>query len=362
MMNNTFNKLIENVCNTHYQLHDNTVKVINRTLTLRNWLIGLYIVEYEQKGSDRAKYGDNIIDNLSVELKKKNLKGFTKTNLRSFRSFYINYPQIRQSLTDELQCAHNDVLSSNLSIHQSLTGEFDIPTEILISNLTFTHFVELIKIRDNNERLFYESESIQNYWSVRELKRAIDSQLYLRVSHSINKTKVISDIKKLAPQNISDIILDPYILDFLQLEEKPEYTESDLEEHILTHLQSFLLELGKGFCFEARQKRITIGNRNYRLDLLFYHRILKCNILIDLKLGEYTHADAGQMNFYLNWFKKNEMYEGDNPPIGIILCAGKDETLVEYTTDNIDNMFVSRYLTQLPSKKELECFIKGRLK
>jgi predicted nuclease of restriction endonuclease-like (RecB) superfamily len=231
---------------------------------------------------------------------------------------------------------------------------------MLLSRLTFTHFIELIRVEDPLQRLFYEVEAIKNNWSVRELKRAINTDLAVRTTLSINKEAIIGKIKNAKPATNAEIIRNPFVLEFLGLEEKPEYSESDLEQSILTHLQQFLTELGTGFCFEARQKRITFNNRHYRIDLVFYHRILKCHVLIDLKVGEFDHSDAGQMTVYLNYFKKNEMSEGDNPPIGIILCADKDEALVEYATAGMDNQFfVSKYLVKLPDKKLLENFIRN---
>jgi predicted nuclease of restriction endonuclease-like (RecB) superfamily len=213
------------------------------------------------------------------------------------------------------------------------------------------------------QRLFYEVEAIKNGWGVRELARAIDTSLALRTTLSINKEAVIAKVKNLKPENNVDVIRSPLILDFLGLQEKSEYTESDLEQAILNHLQQFLMELGTGFCFEARQKRITFDNTHYRIDLVFYHRILKCHVLIDLKIGRYTHADAGQMTLYLNYYEAEEMSEGDNPPIGIILCADKNDTLVKYTTAKMDNkMFVSKYLLELPDRKKLENLIKEEMK
>jgi predicted nuclease of restriction endonuclease-like (RecB) superfamily len=230
----------------------------------------------------------------------------------------------------------------------------DLTADTMLSRLSFSHFIELVRIDNPNERLFYEVESIKNNWGVRELKRAIDTSLAARTALSTNKTAVINKIKNLRPQTNAEIIRNPYILEFFDLEEKAEYSETDLEQAVLNNLQKFLMELGTSFCFEARQKRITFNNRHYRIDLVFYHRILKCHVLIDLKIGEFDHADAGQMNLYLNYFKKNEMATDDNPPVGIILCKDKDDTLVEYTTaDMNDNMFVSKYLINLPDKAEL---------
>jgi len=281
---------------------------------------------------------------------------------------------IRGLLTPEFQSPDNE----NNIILRSLTAKLDVPIrgtlspelldgdklhpELLLSRLTYTHFVELVRVFDPLQRLFYEVETIKNNWSVRELKRAITTQLAFRTTMSTNKEAVIAKIKNLKPISNVEIIRNPYILEFLDLEEKPEYSETDLEQQILTHLQQFLIELGTGFCFEARQKRITFNNKHYRIDLVFYHRILKCHVLIDLKIHEFDHADAGQMNLYLNYYKNNEMSENDNPPVGIILCADKDDTLVEYSTAGMDDhLFVSKYLVNLPKKNVLEAFIRREL-
>lgn len=365
-----FDQLIDNVYQTHFALQENAKKVINQNLTIRNWLFGCYIVEYEQNGEDRAKYGTKLLEEMAKSLKTKGIKGLRSRELNSCRKFYNLYPQIWRSVSAKLQSNDNqltnqitEVTNIQRTLSAKFTEEIDIAPEMLLSKLSYSHFVELIKIDEPLERLFYEVESIKNNWSVRELERAIGTSLAFRTGMSTNKEAVISKIKNLKPENNIDIIRNPFILEFLGLEERSEYSESDLEQAILTHLQMFLMELGTGFCFEARQKRITFDNTHYRIDLVFYHRILKCHVLVDLKIGEFTHADAGQMTLYLNYYEAEEMTEGDNPPIGIILCAGKNDTLVKYTTaGKNDQMFVSKYLLELPDKKVLENFIKRELK
>jgi predicted nuclease of restriction endonuclease-like (RecB) superfamily len=325
-------------------LQENAVKTVNFNLTVRNWLIGCHIVEYEQNGKDRAKYGNKLIDEMAKRLKSKGLKGYSPMALRTNRTFYKSYPQIQQTLSVELQKAGMDInklfLFKVSQIQQTpsvkLPEEYQISAEILFSRLSFSHFIELLRREDPFERLFYEVETIKNNWSVRELERAIDSALFIRTGLSKNRESVIAKIKNQKPPDIKDIIRDPYFLDFLELDEKTECSESQLETSVLNHLQQFLAELGTGFCFEARQKRITFDNTHYRIDLVFYHRVLKSHILIDLKIGKFTHADAGQMNVYLNYYKENEMTEGDNPPVGIILCGDKNDTLVKYAT-NMDD-------------------------
>jgi len=331
---------------------------VNTSLTLRNWLVGYYLVEYEQNGADRAEYGNQLLKNLSQRLKKAAIKGLGVSILQLCRQFYDTYPQIYQSLTGEFQIPD----SQQNKIFQSLTGNSSTlpptPVETLLGKLSFTHFAELIKADTPLKRLFYETEATRNNWSVRELRRAMDSLLFERTGLSKDKESVLKKHHKGSGLQPADIFRDPYLLDFLGLDEKNTYVETDLEQAIITHLQRFLLEMGRGFCFEARQKRFTFDNTHYRVDLVFYHRLLRCHILIDLKIGRFTAADAGQMHMYLNYFKENEAAEGDNPPIGIILCTDKNETLVKYATSGLpQNVFVSKYMTNLPSEKDLQNII-----
>lgn len=366
-----FDQLIDNVYQTHCQLQLNAKKVVNINLTIRNWLVGYYIVEFEQNGEDRAKYGTNLIGELASKLKTKGLKGFSVSALKNHRTFYLLYPQISQSVISFLGEEKSQSVTGELQkqlpipIRGLLTTElqeYPISSETLLSQLSFTHFIELIKFDDPLERLFYEVETIKNSWSVRELERAINTALYVRTGLSKNKEAIISKFKNQKPAQNIDVIRDPYFLEFLGLEERSEYSESELEQAILDNLQKFLIELGTGFCFEARQKRITFDNTHYRIDLVFYHRILKSHILIDLKIGKFDHADAGQMNVYLNYYKDNEMSDGDNPPIGLILCGSKGEALARYATSGMDNqLFVSKYLVQLPDKRVLENFIRKEI-
>jgi predicted nuclease of restriction endonuclease-like (RecB) superfamily len=355
-------------------------KQVDTALTLRNWLIGYYIAEYELNGADRAEYGAKLIDRLSKQLSAKQLRGFSPISLRLYRSFYLAYPQIQQSLTVKSymtdfqhfgilarsseesgslkKMVERGVISSENLTLQPIQEKSQIDIDKLINHLSFTHFIELLKADTTLKRSFYEMESIRNNWSVRELQRAMNSMLFERTGLSSNKQAVLEKYgtqEKLLPE---DLFRNPYMLEFLGLKEESEYSESDLEQAIINHLQTFLLELGKGFCFEARQKRLTFDNKHYRIDLVFYHRVLRCNVLIDLKLGEFTHADAGQMNVYLNYYKTNETNEGDNPPVGIILCASKNENLVKYATTGLpQQVFVNKYMLNLPNEEELRSII-----
>jgi len=342
-------------------------KQVNTAMTLRNWLIGSHIVEYEQLGEDRATYGQMVLETLAVRLKQKGLKGMAETNLKLFRQLYLTYPQIRQTLSDELKKTDSQQFRIGRTLSDLFmplnVGETDdsapkINASFLVNNLSFSHFIELLKADSEGKRRFYEEQAIRNNWGVRDLKRAIESLLYERTGLSTDKQAALNQHISQNDPKPEDVFRNTYLLEFLGLEEKPSYSESDLEESIITNLQNFLLEMGKGFCFEARQKRITFGNKHYRIDLVFYHRILKCHCLLDLKLDEFDHSDAGQMNMYLNYYKDNEFTNGDNDPIGIILCSGKNEALVKYATMGLpQQVFVSKYLINLPTEKELQKII-----
>ncbi len=359
-----FEQLVGQIEAVHIELQEYAVRQVNNALTMRNIMIGFYIVEYEQNGLDRANYGEETIKLLALRLK--HINGISKSQLYRFRDFYLTYPLIFATVSRKLQDTSIEVVKKFPTVLGKLTevqkNELSLEPEELLSNLSFSHFIELLTIKEPLKRIFYEIQSIKNNWGVRELKRGINSMLYERTGLSTDKNKVVANLKNDRALVISDVVKNPYFLEFIGLEEKASYSETDLESGIIHHLQDFLTELGRGFCFEARQKRITFDNTHYRIDLVFYHRILKCHVLIDLKIGNFDHADAGQMNMYLNYYAKNEHTEGDNPPIGIILCADKNDSLVEYTTTGLSNeVFVSKYMVQLPSKSELESFIKREL-
>jgi predicted nuclease of restriction endonuclease-like (RecB) superfamily len=326
-----FDILLTTLTNLHTRLSQQAARQTDQLMTLRNWLFGLYIVEFEQNGEDRAAYGNGLIKRLSADLQRSGMKGMADRTLRLYRQFYLKYPQIWQSLIAKSFVATNQdviqtevgklVSGSNALILQtaiakssdSATSLLELDINRLLDRLTFTHFVELLKVDNLLYRRFYEVEAIKNNWSVRELNRAVTTLLAERTGLSTDKATVIARVKDDKPVGLEDLIRNPYVLDFLGLAEKAAYSENEMETAIVDHLQDFLLELGRGFCFEARQKRITFDNRHYRIDLVFYHRVLKCHVLIDLKIGEFDHADAGQMNVYLNYYKDNELTEGDNP-------------------------------------------------
>ncbi len=350
---------------------------VNYAYTLRNWLIGMYLFEYEQKGQDRAEYGDNLYRNIAKNLKERKVKGMSYTSLHTFKKFFQTYPSIVQLLPKQFLNAKNQ----HFVIIQSLTEQFkpvnneifqslirksdnDVKTisvenpSLFLSKISFTHIVEFLKFDNPIQRSFYEIQTIKNNWTVRQLQREINSMLYERIGLSSDKELMFEKLKTDTLSNFSEIVKSPYILEFLNIPEQSQFSENDLEQSIINHLQNFLVELGRGFCFEARQKRISFNNKHYRIDLVFYHRILKCHILIDLKIGDFDHSDAGQMNVYLNYFKENEMVENDNPPIGIILCSQKDNALVHYALGGLSQeIFVSKYKLQLPTEQELKNII-----
>lgn len=305
------------------------IRAINTTMVTTYFEIGRLIVEEEQNGKDRATYGKEILKNLSIKLTKEFGKGFSTTNLEQMRKFYKVY-----------------------GISQTLSEEF---------KLSWSHYLILMRMENSNARQFYEIEAINNNWSMRELKRQVNSALYERLLLSKDKKKIIELSQKgQIIEKPSDIVKDPYILEFLGLEERPNYSESELETEIINKLEMFLLELGKGFTFVGRQVRFTFEERHFRVDLVFYNRLLRCFVLIDLKIGEVTHQDLGQMQMYVNYYDREVKLPEENKTIGIIICREKNDTLVKMTLpqDN-DQIFASKYEMILPSKDEIKRLIMG---
>ena len=359
----TFEKLVDAIHKIHERFSSRANRAINISLTLRNWIIGLYIHEYEQNGSDRAQYGEQLLENLAKRLRKTGMKRVEARELRRYRRFYLTYPQIREALTPESLSMLPPVISNTLK-RESLPPTLALSGRKLLENLSFTHFAELIQIDDDLKRAFYEIECIRGNWSVRELKRQMASLYYERSGLSQNKEELAELVQSSAEKNDPELtIRDPYVFEFLGLKPTEVMSESDLEHQLLDKLQEFLLELGHGFCFEARQKRILIGDTYNFVDLVFYHRILKCHVLIELKVDAFSHEYLGQLNTYVSWFKKNIMRKDDNPPVGILLCTQKDQTLVEYALAGMDNhLFVSRYQLELPSKEDMQRFLEEKMR
>lgn len=356
------------ITRVHQYFSSYAVKQVNNALTFRNWFIGCYVVEYEQNGKDRADYRDKTLQVLSEKMKQKGLRGFSDRNLRLYRQFYLTYPQIWQLAIAKFQNTDNQSLeiwqfeiAKSHSRKSDSSEEISIPIDVLIAKLNYTHFVEFLKIEDPVKRVFYEMQTIKNNWTIDQLKRQVNSLLFERTGLSKDKESMLARLKHDKNIQSSDILKDPFVLEFLGIPEKAHYSENDIEQAIIDRLQDFLVELGRGFCFEARQKRISFNNRHYRIDLVFYHRILKCHVLIDLKIGEFDHADAGQMNMYLNYYKDHEMTGHDQPPVGIVLCSDKDDALVHYATGGLpQEVFVSRYMLELPGTEELKALIQDQ--
>lgn len=355
----SFNHLSELVLQLHDSAYSATVKAINRFATIRNYVIGFYIVEYEQHGNDRAKYGDRLLKRLAESVNK---RGINETILKNCRRFYLAYPQIKVYLTAISPTASKKSLGKSPTasdkssqISPTLSDNFITPAAELVSKLSFSHIVEILTIDDPLARFFYETECIRCCWSVKELRRQISTNLYFRAGVS-QKPELLLERTEI---NTSPAITikDPFSFEFLGL--RPEaFTENDLENALIGHLQEFLLEMGKGFCFEARQKRMIIDDEYYFADLVFYNRILHCNVIIELKDDEFRHADLSQLNAYVSYFRENEMNIGDNPPVGILLCTRKGDKMVEYALAGMDNdLFVSTYMLSLPDKKALQEFL-----
>ncbi len=352
----TYRHLVSSIASLNIRMVTHAALVVNQALVLRNWMIGAALVEFEQKGADRARYGTRLLETLAKDLVGKGIKGLGDPRvLRDCRMTYRIYPQIRGSVTREL-----GLPPATLPIRGPVTRESPPSlTAEEVLRLSWTKIQELVRIEDTWKRAFYENECLKGHWSVRQLQRQVESLLYERTGHSRNKKAVIARARRQElVENPADLLRDPYILEFTGLAERSEYSEEQFESALLDHLQRFMLELGQGFCFEARQYRITEGRKHHRVDLVFYHRILRCHVLFELKVRAFRPADAGQMNFYVNWFKANMGAKGDNPPIGILLCSDKDGAEVEYATAGMDRkLFVTRYLTALPSVEQLKDFL-----
>lgn len=359
----SFNDLASIVQTTHDAAQSSAVKAINRMQTMRNWLIGYYIVEFEQHGKDRAEYGTQLLKKLEERVDR---KGLTTTLFKWARKFYRLYPQMMENLPTPI-CATvmhqlQPIENKEDTIGASMTHQFVTPGKTIISHLSFTHLREIMTLDDPLARYFYEQECIKCTWSVRELRRQISTNLYVRAGISTNPEKLLSLPSVQGHDSAELQIRQPFTFEFLGLKAQEVVDEHDLEDALISHLQEFILELGKGFCLEARQKRIIIDDEYYYPDLVFYNRILHCGVIIELKNEEFSYENFGQLNAYVSHYRENEMQPGDNPPIGILLCTRKGKKMVEYALAGIDNnLFVSTYMLQLPDKKTLEEFLLKQL-
>ena len=322
MINKEYENLIFSIGEILKQGKNYAFQAVNQTMVKTYWQIGRQIVEFEQKGKAKAEYGSELLKNLSKDLSLNYGKGFGMSNVNKMRKFYLDYPNL----------------------------------QTVSAKLSWSHFVELLKIADPLERSFYEKECENEKWGVRELKRQMKSMLFQRLALSKNKDEVIKLAKEgQIIEKAEDILKEPYIFEFTGLPELPVYKEGDLEEALVNNLSNFLLELGKGFAYIGRQQKINIAGRIYQVDLVFYHRILKCFVLIDLKKGEIQHEDIGQMNFYLNYYREEMNTMGDNEPIGIVLGNYQDKLVMQYAMQNISNqLFISQYQLYLPNPEQLE--------
>lgn len=371
----SFDELTKIIRDTHDAAQTTAVKAINRMQTMRNWLYGYYIIEFEQHGKDRAEYGTQLLKRLEERV---NRKGLTETLFKNSRKFYRLYPQMVENLIGVISPTVSDKLleskdasglcdtqmTENEHIEKSPTVSdvFRTTGQMIISRLSFSHIVEIMTVDDPFARYFYEQECIMCTWSVRELRRQISTNLYVRTGISSNPEKMLSLPSLQGHDNNELQIRQPFTFEFLGLKANEVVDEKDIENALIDHLQDFLLELGKGFCFESRQKRIIIDDEYYYPDLVFYNRILHCGVIIELKDEEFSHQNLGQLNAYVSHYKEHEMQPGDNPPIGILLCTRKGKKMVEYALAGMDNqLFVSTYMLQLPDKKTLEDFLLKQL-
>lgn len=368
----SFSDLASIIQTTHDAAQSSAIRAINRMQTMRNWLIGYYIVEFEQHGKDRAEYGAHLLKKLEERVDR---KGLNVTLFQTSRNFYNLYPQMEGLFVpNEIYSTLSNKSESRIplmdkstdaqtnTICATVSHKFQTPPEMIVSRLSFSHIREIMSVDAPLARYFYEQECIKCTWSVRELRRQISTNLYFRTGISGNPEKMLSQSTVQGHDSAALQIRQPFTFEFLGLKAQEIVDEHDLEDALITHLQEFILELGKGFCFEARQKRIIIDDEYYYPDLVFYNRILHCGVIIELKNEEFSHENLGQLNAYVSYYKENEMQPGDNPPVGILLCTRKGKKMVEYALAGMDNkLFVSTYMLQLPDRKTLEDFLLKQL-
>lgn len=361
----TYADLVTVLHATHEHFTHQAMRAVNVALTMRNWHFGHQIAEFELRGADRAAYGARLLDDLSAALAVRKVANTGRRQLYQYLMFYRTYPSL---LGTDLAALSE---STDFPIVQPAGAPFEVaaapaivrsPTALLspphdprLTALSFTHFDLLLRLSTDDHRRFYEAEAMAGQWSVRDLQRQVSSLLYERTTLSLDKTELRAETAATLQQGPMLSIRDPYVFEFLGIKPVEVMGESRLEDALLDKLQAFLLELGRGFCFEARQRRILIGGEHFFVDLVFYHRILKCHVLVELKADEFRHEHIGQLNTYVNWYRQHEMHAGDRRPIGLLLCTGKNHALVEYALAGMDNqLFVSRYQVALPRTEELE--------
>ena len=382
METNNFDSLVGRIQSTNDILQDNARLVINRHVTAKAWLTGYYIVEYEQNGEDRAKYGERLITELSKRLKSSSDSNYSKRTLELYRTFYLAYRTIagpiQQYLIKTFSIAQSPIaqlenlevegnkiaqslIAKSSTICQPLNDQFvGVAPELLFNRLSFTHLATILSCKDPLERAFYETMAIRGTWSVRELQRQIDSNYYVRSGWSGRPDALAKLVDgKAETETLSMDVKSPFVFEFLGLPAKDVIEESDLEQALMDNLQQFIQELGLGFCFEERQKKMLIDNRYYFADLVFYHRILKRHVIIELKAHRLDYTDSAQLKMYLNYYRKNIMRPDDNPPVGILMCSEVGQEMAEYTLlDQDEDVFVSKYELNIPSKERMTEFLR----
>lgn len=371
-----FDILVNRIEETQHVLQNNARLVINRHVTAKAWLVGCYIVEYEQNGEDRAKYGERLIDELAKRFRGN--KTLSKRSLQLYRQFYLTYPHLAKQISKYLNRTFSIVQSpiaqlrlvdkEENTIGQSVIAQsvdvlpstVQVSPENLFNKLSFTHLSAILPIKDPLKRAFYETMAIRGTWSVRELQRQIDSNYYERSGWSQKPEQLAQLVDSKAEKNeLSLDIKSPFVFEFLGLPAKNVVEETDLEQALIDNLQDFILELGMGFCFEERQKKMLIDDRYFKADLVFYHRILKRHVIIELKARRLDYTDTAQLRMYLAYFQKNIMQSDDNPPIGILMCTEVGQEMAEYTLMDIDeDVFISKYELQIPSKERMAEFLR----
>ena len=359
-----FEQLVGQIRSIHDDLARRASNAVNLGLTLRNWLIGCHIQEYELRGEDRSEYGERLFEVLAGRLVTLKLSNCSRRQLYRYMDFYRTYPQIVGTLSPQFRrMVPTRLPNETVGTLSPQSKELTLSAEKLIETLSYSHFELLAAIDSPQKRAFYEIESVRGTWSVRELKRQIASLYYERSGLSRDKKKLAALVDaKVEHSTPALTIRDPYVFEFLGIHPQEVMPESRLERALLDRLEEFLLELGRGFCFEARQRRILIGGEHFFVDLVFYHRILKCHVIVELKSDGFTHEYLGQLNTYVSWYRKHEMSPGDNPPIGILLCTQKNHALVKYALAGISSkLFVSKYQLGLPDEAEMRAFIEARL-
>jgi predicted nuclease of restriction endonuclease-like (RecB) superfamily len=361
-----FSDLVKAIRKIHEQCAAHAGRAVNVSLTLRNWVIGRHISEFEMNGADRAIYGEQLFKALSTELRKVGVGGSGPRQLYGFLAFYRAYPKILRSASAEfLDLVPGSAIQPKVERKvRTVSAQLEVDVRDLLSKLSYSHFELLVAIGEPIKRTFYEIECLRGNWSVRELKRQIGSLYFERSGLSKNKAKLAELVHSSTEAASSETaVRDPYVFEFLGIKPQEVMGESDLENALLDKIQDFLLELGHGFCFEARQKRILIGNTFGFVDLVFYHRVLKCHVLVELKVAAFSHEHLGQLNTYVSWYGQNMMSKGDNLPIGLLLCTHKDHALVEYALAGMKSrLFVSKYQLELPKKEDIERFLERQIK